>query len=395
MYRGSDRSTQTGVRTITSSRSNQWVNAAFLGRAPASVDDSAHQIVEVFSNLAQWVRDWISQLEYSVSFLDSSTAACNAALLALLPDCECILHTSDIHPTIRLSVETMAQISGRFGKCLPVIDKVNLRGIPLSSTDEFSRHLCDRITQLALDRPTVLILEHVTYNHGIRLPIAQVCTRLAATHPKIRIIIDGAQATGLWRPVGSQPAAYIGCFHKVVGSHPGTAFLAIKKPFSFFLPSHVGVLCNLSDTITNSTLHTIDLPKWKQTARIVTNQFSIGNIEHHIASVHQFNRMIDDALAPYTISLGHNHDVELRSHISTVEFSSEDESKIAFQKLSEAGYVARRLENLLRLSIGPYVKLQCATEIGVLLREEIEKFASISHSIQGMIMVDPKDAKVG
>lgn len=357
---------------MVNAHADRWTNVAFLGNAPSSINDPTREIIKVFSDLTQWVHDWLGTSQYRVSFLDSSTAACNAALLTLLPDCECILHTSSAHPTIRLGIETTAKLSGRFRGRAPTISEVDLRGIPLSSTEKFSRCICNRIIRLADNRPTVLVLEHVTYDHGLRLPITHICAELATSHPEIRIIIDGAQATGMWRPINARPSAYFGCFHKVVGAPPGTAFLAIEESLSASLPSHAGALCDLTNTMDKCTLQTVDLHKWKETSQILLKRFAVGDVDRRLAVIQRFNRCLDEALAPYEISHGH-HDPQMRSHISSLAFPTDDEAKHAFYILAEAGYITERFGCLLRLSVGPQAQSNWAIEIGDLLRKELER----------------------
>lgn len=357
---------------MTDNISIKWLNSACLGSngigEPRSMKNAAEKIIETFESLRSWVTQWTGYVKSQVAFADSTTAACDAAISALNFDCELYIYTSSAHPTIRQSIRNAAHTCGRFRARSPIIREIDLQDLNFSSSEDVAVKVVERIEVTAENRPSLIILEHVTYDHGLRLPINLIVELLAISCPNVKVIIDGAQAVGLWRPLSPNVAAYIGCFHKYIGAPAATAFLIIDGSLVEWLPSHVQATCNISEAISSTTLPTIDLGKWEKTAEVLKTYAAVEDVEERLICNTYFNRELDAALSPYATSLGKNHDPNLRSHISSFVFRSERAAKNAHGIIEQNGFAVQQTRNLIRITAGHQSNPIWAMNVGSLVK---------------------------
>jgi selenocysteine lyase/cysteine desulfurase len=350
----------------------RWLNSAFLGHhgsgMPASVGRMAPPIALPFDRLRQWVLEWTGRRTGKVAFVESTMAACDAALLSLAADQDMHLYTSSAHPTISHSVAVAAEIVGHMRGRPTLIREVSLRNLPLRSGAAVADAIADRVERSAKMRPSVLVLEHVTYDSGLRLPIDAIIARLNARARNVRIIVDGAQAVGLWRPQHDGFAAYLGCFHKFMGGPAATAFVVIDEALARRLPAHVKVMCDVSGASAARCLHTVDLAKWSMTEQVVRTHNAIAELGDRLSRIEVFNRALDAALAPAAVSLGADHDPHLRSHISSVTFAGRRAAATAVAELARNGYAVQQCGRLVRVAAGHGACPAWATEVGAILR---------------------------
>jgi hypothetical protein len=347
--------------------------------------DKSPAIAATFESIRRWVRQWTDYPDGSVALLDSTTAACDAAMLALAADRDVFLYTSHAHPTIRQSVRRTAELVGRIRRQHIVAREVDLDGLNLGSQSVLADAIADRIAQTVGTAPAVVVLEHVTYKHGLHVPIAQVLERLAERRPLTKVIIDGAQAVGIWRPPSVPFAAYLGCFHKFVCAQPGTAFLLIDPQFGNQLQAHVKAVCDLPRADTAYVVQTLDLEKWNRTAEHLAAQHAISGLSKRQNLVRGFNDALDAALFPRVISLGRDHDPALRSHISSVPFASADSARAALAAAARNGYVVQQIEDHVRITAGRDARREWGTAIGRILDLPADRAPdpSVLHQVDG------------
>ncbi len=332
------------------------------------MENAPGKIIETFKSLRCWVTQWTGYVNKQVAFVESTTAACDAALSALDAGCELYMYTSSAHPTIRQSLRNAAHSSGRLRSTPPVIHEIELQNLNLSSSEDVAVNIVKQIELAAEMRQSLVILEHITYDHGLRLPVNLIVELLTARCPNVKVIVDGAQAVGLWRPQSPDVAAYIGCFHKYTGSPAATAFLVIDASIVEWLPSHVQATCNVPEAIAASTLPTIDMGKWEKAAEVVKTFAAVENVEERLNLNTSFNRELETSLFPYSISLGHGHDPNLRSHISSFAFNSESAAKHAFDIMEQNDFAVQQIRNIIRITAGHQSNPRWAKEVGAIVK---------------------------
>ena len=84
-------------------------------------------------------------------------------------------------------------------------------------TDVGTDVISSRIRALlpAANAPTIVVLDHITSETGVLLPVAEIIASLRATHPHIRFVIDAAHSAGMLEqplPVGFD--VWVGNLHK-------------------------------------------------------------------------------------------------------------------------------------------------------------------------------------
>ncbi len=84
-------------------------------------------------------------------------------------------------------------------------------------TDVSADVISSRIRALlpASNAPTIVVLDHITSETGVLLPVAEIIALLRATHPHIRFVIDAAHSAGMLEqplPVGFD--VWVGNLHK-------------------------------------------------------------------------------------------------------------------------------------------------------------------------------------
>jgi selenocysteine lyase/cysteine desulfurase len=369
-------------KPLIKSQNQKWLNSACLGHfgpgLPRSIHNAHMNISDTLDGLGQWIIDWTKFRHGRVGFVGSTTAACDAVLFALAADREVYLHTSGAHPTIAHAVRVAARLAGHLRGLKNSVHEIDLENLKLGSGSDVAQTLAARVVSAVGARKGVLVLEHVTYNHGLRLPIDDIARALATRCPNVKIVIDGAQAVGLWRPQGAPVAAYIGCFHKYIAAPPSTGFLVVEPDLARWLPAHVQPMCE--SKLELGLLATIDLTKWVRVLDILRERTSIDDLANRLDKVKYFNQKLEFALSPCAISLGADYDPELRSHISTVSFQSDRAAEAIQAILWKRGFAIQRFDNLVRVSMGHETPAGWGAKVGSIIRSFHEKDHTLRRS---------------
>jgi selenocysteine lyase/cysteine desulfurase len=297
-----------------------------------------------------------------VGLVENTTAACDAALLALAAGVQTFVHTTGAHPTIRRSILQTVRTVSRFGGPEPQIREVELGPLDKRSAQSCAEQFVAQVLRLVGDEPAVLVVEQVTYRHGLRLPLEAIVDALRAARANLRIVVDGAQAVGLWHPPPAAVDAFIGCFHKAAGGPPATAFIAIDAAWAGGLPSHVAVQGELPASL--GVLPTVDLQKWTATRTALVALDRRSGLSSRQRRITRFNSALDEGLTPVTVTLGRNCDPQLRSHISAIRTASEDSAMAVVAALLGAGFVVQAVGVLVRISAGPDVQPDWGLDVG-------------------------------
>jgi isopenicillin-N epimerase len=154
-----------------------------------------------------------------VAFVPNATAGVNAVLRSLDLDQndEIILSTHEYNAT-RNAAEFVAQLAGAKVIAAEV-------PFPIASPDEVIARVLERVTP----RTRLLIIDHITSQTAIIVPVAQLVAEMNARG--IDTLIDGAHAPGMLpldiRSIGA--AYYTANLHKWVCAPKGAAFLYVRE----------------------------------------------------------------------------------------------------------------------------------------------------------------------
>lgn len=82
-----------------------------------------------------------------------------------------------------------------------------------------------------LDAPAIVVLDHITSETGLLLPVAEVIDDLRSTHPHALFVIDGAHSAGMLRePIPAGCDVWVGNLHKWLCAPRPAAGLVCRNP---------------------------------------------------------------------------------------------------------------------------------------------------------------------
>lgn len=88
-----------------------------------------------------------------------------------------------------------------------------------------------RECMLKLDAPTIVVLDHITSETGLLLPVAEVIADVRTTHPHAMFVIDGAHSAGmLQQPIPQGCDVWVGNLHKWLCAPRPAAGLVCRNP---------------------------------------------------------------------------------------------------------------------------------------------------------------------
>lgn len=157
--------------------------------------------------------------EEGLAFVPNATTGVNAVLRSMdLDKHDELLVTNQEYNACRNTLDFVAQLAG--AKVI-IIDAP----FPLSSPDEIVQRVLERVTS----RTRLLLIDHVTSQTGLIMPIETIVRELAARN--VDTLVDGAHAPGMLplnlRDLGA--AYYTGNLHKWVCAPKGAAFLYVRE----------------------------------------------------------------------------------------------------------------------------------------------------------------------
>lgn len=326
-----------------------WLNSACLGQYVAGQphpNDVGKRLDGIFAELSAWIRGWLHDSDAAIGFAGSTTHAIDLSLMALPRSPRRIVITSMAHPTVAASARRMASWYSRMVSAPVEVEVVDLEASEAVSAGAIAECLLQRVGRLGSLDGSVAVIEHVSYLHGIRVPVDQVAASLQAAGV-LQTIVDGAQAVGLWQPDGRVRANYAGCFHKYVSGPPGTAFLAVGQADGDVLPYHTGHSGSKGPT---QPLPTLPAELWDGCCQAVARGCPVMDATARVARSAACMSALDEGLRPYATSLARAGGADVRSHIHAVDCGTTAVAESIQAKLAKEQIFVGRQERWLRVS---------------------------------------------
>ncbi|MDP2431985.1 MAG: aminotransferase class V-fold PLP-dependent enzyme [Pseudomonadota bacterium] len=321
------------------------------------------------SNIRRFCEEHVNANGHDIALTTSATAACEAGILALAPEADVVLYTDLAHPNVVHAIESASRIiSGLRGEAFTSA-MVCLRDLVTPGIDAatLAVRISDALLAATKDQRAIVVLEHVAYEEGLRIPIDAIC-EVFEGGPN-QLLIDAAQAIGVWQPRNQLKANVFGCFHKFIGAPAGTGFLALRDR-SERLPYSIGYTIHPEQPL---DFPTTDIRKWEQTSLAInrlTERF--GDAAKTEEEVRHFMERLRRHLSPLTSTLDDVTDPELRSHILTVQLASTEQAHRVVEELASHNVRVQEFRNRVRVSMGAQSRLADAQRIGSLLSHAVQ-----------------------
>jgi isopenicillin-N epimerase len=192
----------------------QEVQNAFQDRASANPNRwFRSEMPDLLVEARHIVAYWFGVAPEHFAFVPNASQGVITAVQALVDDADAQKQQAHLIATslgYGGVLHGMQHISSRSNATYSVADLVY-------PTDVSAEVISSRIRSLmpASNAPTIVVLDHITSETGVLLPVAEIITLLRATHPHIRFVIDAAHSAGMLEqplPVGFD--VWVGNLHK-------------------------------------------------------------------------------------------------------------------------------------------------------------------------------------
>ena len=147
------------------------------------------------------------------AFVPNSSQGMATAVQALVDDVNSrhlrahIIATSLGYGGVQLALQRVAQRSQA------TLDTVAIRYPDEITADLIASRIAEAIS--TTDAETIVVLDLITSDTGVLLPVDEIIAQLKSTKPNLRIVIDGAHAAGMLEiPLPTGFDVWIGNFHK-------------------------------------------------------------------------------------------------------------------------------------------------------------------------------------
>lgn len=244
-----------------------WLNSGCLGprnseEGHLNTADASATLLASYRACSQWVADWCGVERERVLLTTGATDSCDIALTTRYGSPTALLHTNLAHECTKSSVTCAAAFIGELiGKRIPVVE-IAINDLFERPPRDFAAELARRVSGACGEEKAGLVLEHVTSDDGFVLPLDDICEHLGSMSPRVDIVLDGAQASGVWRPPTTFSGAYVGCFHKYVDGPAGTGFCVLPIGLARYALHRARATQSWGDADIGEHLPTTDVLKW-------------------------------------------------------------------------------------------------------------------------------------
>jgi selenocysteine lyase/cysteine desulfurase len=241
--------------------------------------------------------------------------------------------------------------TGEMGNFQPALTQVKISDLFDREPCKLASELARRVGALCDVGNRVLVLEHVTSEDGLLLPLVEISAELRTALPGVNLVIDGAQAAGLWRPPAGLDCTYAGCFHKYIDGPVGTGFCVLPRGLTSKALHRLRATQSENFRGTAEHLPTTDVAKWRACMEAVESLCARGSSDDRLARVLDLRRDLLEQL-PSEAKLHMCHvRAEYRSHILSLNIGSNGEAKEIWRRLLERGFSTKQLDHGVRITL--------------------------------------------
>lgn len=219
-----------------------YLDWARIGRkhsefGPLGAGEGSGKLGMCFETLRVRLGDWLGVAPEHIVLTANGTEACDISLRCQArPDWEFVATTDQSHPLVEGTVRRLRYHLGRL--LCREIEGVRIPWQSLQLRESVKEEgLGGGLGETFRGRAGCLVLEHLSYR-GIRFDVEAVAGALSATYPEVSLVVDGTQASGVWRP-GRPIFGYFGCLHKYIDSDAVGGFASVDPSWRGDLPQHV------------------------------------------------------------------------------------------------------------------------------------------------------------
>jgi len=217
--------------------------------------------------------------------------------------------------------------------------------------EAFAATVVGRLGAIVRAGPSVAVLEHVTSQDGLLLPILAISEHLRRSLPEVDLVIDGAQAAGLWRPPLGLGRAYLGCFHKYIDGPVGTGFCVLPVGLACKAPHRLRSTQAWKKSNAGEQLPTTDFLKWRACQNAVDAIDARAASGDRLAMVLRVREELMRAVpGEFTAHLSGVRS-EYHSHILSFKTFRSSGSNFLWRHLGESGFITKQLDDGVRVTL--------------------------------------------
>lgn len=333
-----------------------WLNAGCLGQAnskdeTADPTAAACDLRDAFCQCIGWVAEWCKCRPGNVVLTSGTTEACDLVLRSW-PVIPSRLYYSDLtHVSVEQSVCQAARYLTHVTGTTVAVGRITISDLIGRPSLDFATAVTDRIAEDAGDRQGLLVLEHVTSEAGCQLPIVEVGQRLRSQLPRIGMVVDGAQAVGLWPVPPGFAGAYIGCFHKYANCPVETGFAVIPNVKAGCLPQHLGARTWDALELDGEYCPTCDVEKWQHCADVLSCETTITGIANRQLRIRELQSIFERIVGRRVVWPNIPSDSTYCSHILAIDCGSAQRAAEFHRLLIEHNYHTKLVGCRIRITL--------------------------------------------
>lgn len=355
-------------------RSSVWLNSACLGPSNSQegqldTSSAAESLRAAYSRCSRWAADWCAAEFDQVLLTAGASDGCDIALTTRVGVPNVIIYSDLAHECTQSSAacaaDYLSTISGR--KILA--KQVKLSDLFDRKPHEFASELASRVGALCSSGNGVFVVEHVTSEDGMLLPVLEISGHLRCEFPGIDLVIDGAQAAGLWRPPSGLDRAYVGCFHKYIDGPAGTGFCVLPARLASRTLHRLRATQASITSSASEHLPTTEVLKWNACREAIDALAKRGCPEDRLATILRARQeLLERVPSELTLHLSTVRP-EYLSHIISFRTFDNGESEALWRRLAACGFSTKQLDHGARVTIDDSIRIESLRAFADVLRE--------------------------
>ena len=359
-----------------------WLNAACLGDSSSNggrlnTAEEASVLIDAYRACTEWVAGWCRVDPDRVVLTTGATDACDIALTTRAGPPSVVIYSDLAHECTIRSVECAADFIGALTHRTVSVVQVTISDLFHLTPEDFAAVLIERIASTGKrPGPVVVVLEHVTSLHGWRLPVAEIARHFKSSLPRAELVVDGAQAAGLWQPPDGLECTYFGCFHKYVDGPVGTGFCVLRPGLAQTSVRRVRASQAWRTDDGTEHLPTTDIEKWRLCASALRSLSARGSVAGLQAKIRQLRGEVVNQLPEEATGQLRRVRSEYLSHIIPLDLPDAENAAGVYQFLRHNGFGTKQVGNCIRIALHDSHDVESLTRFALCACEaiRIEKF---------------------